>query len=122
MVYHWYGKYQDEVAKGETGWEADFRKAKFAALTADYLVRMVEALNGGGCYEFDLTIEDFAEWVQINTLVVGQTASNEDNGDDFSAEGDVTSEAVGAPTEEEIVIPNPFEDTKYYLKLESIIE
>ena len=57
MVYHWYGKYQNEVAKGETGWEADFKKAKFATLTFDYLVRLVEALNGGGCYEFDLTIE-----------------------------------------------------------------
>ena len=60
--------------------------------------------------------------MQISTDVVGQTASTEDSGDDFTAEGEITSEAVGAPTEEEIVIPDFIEETKAYLKLESIIE
>lgn len=92
-VYNWYGRYQDEVAKGLNTFESNVQKAWYATVTLDSLLRMVEALNGGGCYKFSLTIEDFAEWINFNqevetdAEVVAALQSEETNDDVFWADG-----------------------------------
>lgn len=60
LTYYYYDEFNDP-----TGESADPRNMIYATF---YASKLVEALNGGGCIEFDITVEDILDYLTPSKL------------------------------------------------------
>ena len=123
LAYYYYSEYLNP----HNGGDSDKTNLVYSTF---YLVEFVDALNKGGCYEFNLSVEDVQEYLGFNTA--GQDAGDwaHWNGGDGTGEIITTNDDFmdtgpaifnADPDSDVINFSNPFDDTSSHDKMAEII-